>query len=165
MFQLFLQYEGIFWTSQNFQTKRKKNHWKTPKTWISKFRKTLLVQCQVVNDQFRFDDKGRVKVQGLVFMLDTKSKMWEWGGRKGRNTGLRSSHRRKSSREVEGRGITVIQLCALQRLGPGSLEQLYCVKNDVVLILLASSLRNHKQILLLICPWIAEFHSSCLGGL
>lgn len=76
-----------------------------------------------------------------------------------RNTG---SHQRKSSRE--GKGITMIQLCLAQALGRGSLEQLYCVKKDIVLILLSSSLRNHK-FCFLICPRIAESHSSFLGGL
>lgn len=38
----------------------------------------------------------------------------------------------------------MIQLSALQGLGPGSLEQLYCVENDIVLVLFSSSLRNRK---------------------
>lgn len=44
----------------------------------------------------------------------------------------------------------MIRLPALQRLGPGCLQQLYCVKNDihVVLVLLSCSLRNHKVNLL-----------------
>lgn len=41
----------------------------------------------------------------------------------------------------------MIQLSVLQRLGPGNLDQLYCVKNDIVLVLLSCLLRNHKQIL------------------
>lgn len=62
----------------------------------------------------------------------------------GRNTGFYSSHWRKSSRKGEGKGITMNQLSALQGLGPGSFKQLYCVKNDTVLVLFSSSLRNRK---------------------